>query len=221
MIDLPERANLRDLGGYPTRHGTTLARGLLFRGGELCTVDPALAAHLAEEVGIRRVVDLRMEDEARCGNTTLPGACERLHLPLFVDVPAHWANPIDRTPPSTARRYFEMAQVGRETLRQVVELLAEEPAQPTLIHCVAGRDRTGIVIATVLDLLDVPDDVIARDYALSGVMDDAEGRTAHPDNILLLLDLIRAEHGSVREMLLDAGATENTLDRLRAALVVP
>jgi len=221
MTEVPGRANLRDVGGLPTRDGASVVRGVLFRGAELCTVDPALAAHLVESVGIRRVVDLRMEDEARCGNTTLPGACERLHLPLFAVVPTHWANPIDRTPPSTARRYFEMAQIGRETLRQVVELLAEVPAQPTLIHCVAGRDRTGIVIACVLDLLGVPDDVIVRDYALSGVMDDAEGRSADPDNIRLLLDLIRAEHGSVREMLLDAGATESTLDRLRAALLVP
>jgi protein-tyrosine phosphatase len=221
MIEVPGRANLRDVGGLPTRDGTSVVRGALFRGAELCTVDPALAAHLVESVGIRRVVDLRMETEAACGSTTLPGACERVHLPLFSFVPPHWSSSIDRTPPSTAQRYFEMAQEGRPTIRRVVELLAESSSLPTLIHCVAGRDRTGIVIASLLDLLDVPDEVIARDYALSAVMDDAEGRSAHPENILLLLDLIRAEHGSVREMLLDAGATENALDRLRAALLVP
>ena len=220
MTEVPSHANLRDVGGLPTRDGGSVARGRLFRGADLCTVDPTIAAHLVEGVGIRRVVDLRMEAEAACGNTTLPGACERVHLPLFAAVLPHWSTTLDRTPPSTAQRYLEMTREGLPTLRRVVELLADSPSLPTLIHCVAGRDRTGIVIATVLDLLGVADEVIASDYALSAVRDDAEGRKAHPENILLLLELLRAEHGSVREMLLDSGLSPASVDRLRAALLV-
>jgi protein-tyrosine phosphatase len=112
-----------------------------------------------------------------------------------------------------------MTQAGMQTIARVVELLGDVRSRPTLIHCVAGRDRTGIVVACVLDLLDVPDDTIAADYALSSVVDDAEGRKALPDNILLLLDLIRERFGSVREMVLSAGASAAGIDRLRAALV--
>ena len=218
-IDLPERANLRDIGGYPTRSGATLASGRLFRSAELCTVDPAISARLVEAVGVRRVIDLRMEGEVREGAHTLPGVCEWIHLPLFAAIPPHWLQPTDRTPTSTAQRYFEMLQIGRSTLGRVVTLLTELPAKPTLIHCVAGRDRTGIIIACVLDLLDVPEDVIAADYALSEVMDDAEGRHAHPENILGLLELLRAEYGSTRQMLLDVGVPDDTIDRLKTALV--
>lgn len=60
---------------------------------------------------------------------------------------------------------------------------------------------------------------IAADYALSGVVNDAEGRNADPENILLFLHLIRGRFGSVREMLLAAGSSAAGIDRLRAELI--
>src|SRR5215218_1614417 len=144
-MDVPSSANLRDIGGYRTRGGATIASGRLYRGAELCALDPAISAHLVEVLGIERVIDLRMDGEVGDGDTSpLPPHCERVHLPLFTTVPPHWADPVERTPESTARRYFEMAQVGRATLGRIMTMLAELPPRPTLIHCVAGRDRTGI-----------------------------------------------------------------------------
>jgi protein-tyrosine phosphatase len=166
------------------------------------------------------VIDLRLDEEVEhAGAPVFPAGCEWVRLPLFDRVQAHWPDPIDRTPPSTAARYFEMAQVGTLAIARVVELLGDVRSSPTLIHCVAGRDRTGIVIACLLDLVDIPDETIAADYALSSVVNDAEGRTAHPDNILLLLRLIRERSGSVREMLISGGASATGIDRLHAALV--
>lgn len=218
-LDVPGCVNLRDLGGYTTRRGEMLAAGRLFRGAQPPAA-PESTAGLVQTMGLRRVIDLRMDEEvAHAGAPAFPQECEWIRLPLFDTVPPHWPNPIDRSPPSTAARYFEMAEIGTEAIARVVELLGEVNSKPTLIHCVAGRDRTGIVIACVLDLLDVPDPTIGADYSLSSVMDDPEGRTAHPDNILLLLQLIRERFGSVREMLLSAGAPATGIDRLRAALV--
>ena len=81
-----------------------LASGRLFRGAQLCSVDSAIAARLVEAVGIRRVIDLRMEEVVREGAHTLPAACEWIHLPLFTTVPPHWVHLTDRTPSSTGRR---------------------------------------------------------------------------------------------------------------------
>ncbi len=218
-LDVPGCVNLRDLGGYTTRRGEVLATGRLFRGAEP-SAGPEAAAGLVRAMGLRRVVDLRMDEEVeRAGAPAFPDGCEWIRLPLFDTIPSHWADPVDRTPPSTAARYFEMAQIGTPVIARVVELLGDVRSRPTLIHCVAGRDRTGIVVACLLDLLDVPDQTIAADYALSSVMDDAEGRTAHPDNILLLLQLIRERFGSIREMLLSAGASAVRIDRLHSVLV--
>lgn len=218
-LDIPGCLNLRDLGGYTTRRGEVLATGRLFRGAEP-PVTPEPAAGLVRATGVRRVIDLRMDEEVeKSGEPAFPEGCEWIRLPLCDTVPAHWPAPIDRTPQATAARYFEMAEVGTPAIARVVELLGDVSSTPTLIHCVAGRDRTGIVVACVLDLIDVPDPTIAADYALSSVMDDAEGRKADPDNILLLLQLLRGRFGSVREMVLSAGASATGIDRLHAALV--
>jgi hypothetical protein len=77
------------------------------------------------------------------------------------------------------------------------------------------------VIACVLDLLDVPDDAIAADYALSSVVDEPKGRRADPESIRHLFTSIRAEHGSIRQMVLSAGVHESTLERLALALLEP
>lgn len=219
-IELPGCVNLRDVGGHATRGGATLACGRLFRGAAPTGVDPAVAMQLVRDVCIRCVLDLRTAEEIREeGVIPWPQPCEHLHVPLVAAIRPHWPNPADRTPPSTARRYFEMAQAGTPALGRIVALLATPPARPTLIHCVAGRDRTGIVVACLLDLLDVPEEIIAADYALSEVVDDAEGRNADPENILLLLKLIRENYGSTREMLVGHGVPERTIDGLGAALI--
>lgn len=218
-LDVPGCVNLRDLGGYTTRRGDALAPGRLFRSAEF-PVAAEPAAGLVRVTGVRRFVDLRMDEEVeKSGVPAFPQGCEWIRLPLFDAVPPHWHTSITRTPPSTAARYFEMVEIGMAIIARVVELLGDVKSKPTLIHCVAGRDRTGIVVASVLDLIDVPDATIGADYALSSMMDDPEGRTAHPDNILLLLELIRERFGSVREMVLSAGASAASIDRLHRALV--
>lgn len=218
-LDVTGCVNLRDLGGCPTRRGEVLATGRLFRGAAP-PVAPASAAGLVRVMGLRRVFDLRMDEEVeQAGAPAFPEGCEWVRLPLFYTVRPDWPNPVDRSPAATAARYLEMAQDGAPAIARVVELLGDVRSRPTLIHCVAGRDRTGIVIACLLDLVDVPDAANAADYALSAIMDDAEGRTAHPDNILLLLQRIRERFGSVHEMLLAAGASAAGIDRLHAALM--
>ena len=220
-VEMPGCRNLRDVGGYPTRQGRTVVWGRLFRGAQL-PPEGSVAEHLDDKLGIRRIIDLRMIDEIR-QQGTIPSrrGGDRLHLPLFTEIPPHWyQHPIERTPTANAGRYFEMVELGRSTIKSVVELLASSPI-PTLIHCMAGRDRTGIVIGSILDLLDVPDEIIADDYALSSVMDDAEGRHADPSNILLLLERIRREYGSVEEMLLGDGLADDAVDGLRRSLTTP
>jgi protein-tyrosine phosphatase len=218
-LDVPGCVNLRDLGGYTTRRGEVLAGGRLFRGAQP-PGESASAEGLVRATGLRRVVDLRMDEEVRDADAAVfPEGCEWIRLPLFYRAQLHWPHPIDRTPPATAARYFEMTEAGTRTIARVVELLGDVREKPTLIHCVAGRDRTGIVVACLLDLLDVPDATIAADYALSSVVDDAEGRQARPDNILLLLQRIRERFGSVRGMVLGAGASVSGVERLHSALV--
>lgn len=111
-----------------------------------------------------------------------------------------------------------MLQEGIPTLLRILEALEDLASKPTAIHCAVGRDRTGIVIATLLDLLDVPDEVIAEDYALSGeVIHD--GEFAHEETMLLFLELVRKGHGSFHGLLINEGANESTLANVRGGLL--
>ena len=123
---------------------------------------------------------------------------------------------------------------------RAISALAGPGALPALVHCTAGKDRTGIVIAVVHALLGVPDAVIAEDYALSAerlrvnteealekqrialgvdVRERPELLEARPEWILGGLEWIRANHGTVRDYLIAHGVAPGDLDRLRAALI--
>ncbi|MBL7491423.1 tyrosine-protein phosphatase [Frankia sp. AgB1.9] len=130
-----------------------------------------------------------------------------------------------------------------DRLTAAVLALAEPGALPAIVHCSAGKDRTGLTIMLVLDLLGVPDEVIARDYALTAELLGDEAQAAirrlsasaaggDPDNlpsdlmssppelILTALARVRASHGSARGYLLAHGATDEALDALTEALLV-
>ena len=220
MIDLPGCLNMRDLGGYRTRSGRQVARGRLFRSGSLGGLAGEAAQRVVGSLGLRRVIDLRTQREVEeCPAAELPGHCTTIQAPLFRTIWWHWVAPADRSPEATARRYVEMLEEGAATVARVVDLLGDADECPTVIHCMAGRDRTGIVIACVLEVLGVPDAVIAEDYALSDALLD-DGGLAHAETMLCMLELVRARHGSVRALLIERAATTAALDRLATALLV-
>ena len=210
-------ANFRDVGGCLTSDGRRVARNRLYRSAAF-SWDPASAAPtFLESVGVRRVIDLRAQSECRPSDASSP-SLERLHIPFLESLEQYPDQPVDRSPSATAERYYEYLLVGRKSVARVLGTLADAHSMPTLLHCVAGRDRTGIAVAGALALLEVPDNAIARDYAESHVMDDAEGRNAHPDNILELLRIVRERHGSVEALLAGSGGSVS-FDRLGAALL--
>jgi hypothetical protein len=209
--------NLRDLGGLPTRGGLALVSGRFFR-----SADPARcgASEVFSLIGLRTAIDLRTRAEldARDDEFRLP-ACQHVHCPLFEAARSSWIAPPDQAPRATASRYLEMLQDGTPALATIVSELARRAADPFVIHCAAGRDRTGIVVACLLDLLDVTDDAIAADYAASDALVHDGGR-AHAETILKFLALVRARHGSTSELLRAQGVPDAAFDAFAGALLV-
>lgn len=213
------RRNLRDLGGLPTRKpGVVVKRGHLFRSSALSAFEPDEQRALVS-LKISRAIDLRTRAEVtQAGTAVVSTEFRVIHSPLFENPRSNWIAPPDQSPQATASRYFEMLQDGLGTFHTIVTELVQPNAAPVVICCSAGRDRTGIVVACLLDLLGVPDEAIATDYAQSDSFHPESGR-AHAATIHELLTLVRHRHRSVRDMLVAGGLARTTVEALRRELL--
>jgi protein-tyrosine phosphatase len=230
-IDLPGLYNLRDLGGYPTADGELPWRTLL-RSDALHQLDAVgLAGLLA--LGLRTIVDLRTHVEAEIAPTPLDLlAARHAHVSIL-------GGDLQALPLELDAIYGYVVRQCGGAIADAIRPLCAPQAFPALVHCSAGKDRTGIVIAMVLAVLGVPDDVIAADYALSGgyldpsrtaaigqlqagtgLGDQLTGEllSSPPRLIRDVLDAARAGHGSVDGYLCAHGLRPADLAALRAAL---
>jgi protein-tyrosine phosphatase len=232
--------NVRDLGGLPTRDGRTTRRNRLFRADGVHRLDGA-DLEKARRLGLRTVIDLRTEGEIELGGRFPVEHYEVAwhHLPILRRL---WADDdlvATAGPVQFLRdRYVEMLSEGRQSLVQIVELAGT--GEPTLFHCAAGKDRTGVVAALLLGLVGVPHDEIADDYhataaAMAAFVDWI--RAAHPEAVdamtsqpveyleapreamLAFLDHVDEQYGSIDGLARELGVHEAMVDRLRAALL--
>lgn len=161
--------NFRDVGGLPLSKGGTTKRGVLFRSESLQEATDEDAQLLLGECAITSVVDLRSARETVTeGRGPLAGASV-----TYVNVPLNPA-PVDLTTASdmrpgelTAQVYRAFADDAAGGLPRVFRLLPHLLETPTLVHCAAGKDRTGLVIAMSLEIAGVERDAVIADYLVS------------------------------------------------------
>ena len=218
-VTLLRSRNFRDLGGLPTRGlGLCVRPACLFRSSVPSAFEPDQWRALTS-LKVRTAIDLRMDAEVAQPLASLFAAEVRvLHHPLFQTARQNWIAPPDQSPKATALRYFEMLQDGLGTVAAVIAHAACPEAMPFLVSCSAGRDRTGIVVACLLDLLDVTDEAIALDYAQSDGFHPQSGR-AHAETIHEFLALVRGRYDSIESMLSPLGVTLNIRQTLRRELL--
>lgn len=229
--------NFRDVGGYAGLDGRRVRWRRMFRADSLHRIHEEDAAAFAA-LGIRTVIDLRREHEvARFGRVAEHYGVDYRNLVLEhvdweeVDHPAEVVH--ERW---LADRYLNFAEDGRDGIAASLRLIADPVAAPVVVHCMAGKDRTGTVCALALSLLGVSDDDITADYALTTAamrpLTEYLLRTS-PETIqgnehmfdspaeamqLFLTDL-RALHGSVEAYAEDIGITGDEIASLRAHLL--
>ena len=209
--------NFRDLGGYRSADGGLVRWRVLFRADGLHRLTPADLRCL-RRLGLRTVVDLRTAGEVDDrGRIEAHPDVRYHHLPMFDVLPpveelAQWERP-----EFVAAEYLRMLAAGAATMRAVLGMLTDPATYPVAYHCFAGKDRTGILSAVVLELLGVSDEDIIADYALSREgMDrmlawlrernpdraeeiDASASAiaaAEPASMAAFLEGLRSEHGS-------------------------
>lgn len=168
VIEFERLHNFRDVGGYLTQDGRTVAWRRLYRSDSLAKLGGADWERFLT-LGVRTVIDLRYAWEIE----------KKGRVPDHDGIAYHNFSvehrPYDQTamdPDVDPARLFadkhaEVANDGVRELRASIEVIASHGTVPVVVHCTTGKDRTGLVIALVLGLLGVSEDDIVADYALT------------------------------------------------------
>ena len=258
-IDLDGAENVRDLAGLPTADGQRIQAGRLIRSDSLQELSPADVRRLVEEVGVRSVVDLRTGVEVRSergGPMTKEPSVDIFHLSLFPEagettdaavvdedepVVLPWHNE-ERSAVAERRGasgiYLRYLDDRADSIVAALRVIAESEGA-TIVHCAAGKDRTGVVIACALAEVGVTRDAIVDDYTRSAerieavyhrlgarrtYRDDLRGtdvdhhrpRARTMDRMLAAVDEI---HGGIPAWLRAHGWTAQDAARLRQKLL--
>ena len=234
--------NFRELAGYPAAGGV-IRHGRVYRSGALELMTEADRAWLEAELAIRTILDLRHEDELamRKGphplehrvrpHTIFPSTVRQEDL--IAELNGLYGAGI------SPQRYLHYLSIGGDRLASAFQLFADEANYPFLVHCTAGKDRTGVLLGLIMDVVGCSDEDIAREYGLSDANTDQliaylmrsgrqlEGSEAEirarlatpPEKMAGFIQLMRAKYGSAADFFLPQGVSENDIEAVRALLL--
>jgi protein-tyrosine phosphatase len=256
-IPLDGASNFRDFGGYATADGRRVKWRRLFRSDHLAGLTASDFEQLAPH-GIRLVCDLRRDSEVMAAPTHWPGTAgpEIFNSPLLgnsaTSAPRAVPDPNECRDGEWARAYMRKTYARLVTepvplaaFGRIFERLATADAFPALIHCTAGKDRTGATCALILSALGVAREHVVEDFMLTGkyynlspdvkrhisqIIESSQlgavGEEAltpilsvEPSYIETTLDLIDAEGGIDAFLQRKAGVDPAALQRLRDELL--
>nr|WP_222131625.1 tyrosine-protein phosphatase [Pseudonocardia sp. C8] len=230
--------NARDVGGLPLEGGGRVRRGVLLRTEALEGLSPGDVARLTGEYGVVQVLDLRKDEEILVhGPGALADAGITVHRLSFIPETGRGLPEIDDDADPMVGHY--LAYLGDRAGNVVagVRRLAEQETGATVVHCAAGKDRTGVLVALVCSAVGVPRADVVADYALSATRIEAlfrrwtagRGEPMPPSADLdrhrpraevmeTFLRLLDERHGGPVGWLQENGLTGDELARLRSRL---
>lgn len=230
--------NVRDLGGFATASGRRTRWKTIVRAGNLSKLTEAGRQALID-YGVGTVIDVR--DPRECAvdldqfheTGRWAGRVNYVSEPLISE--AEWA--AIRDPEVLRQGYVVTLDLSMKNIGRVMSAIARAQPGGVVVHCHAGKERTGVVAALLLALAGVPDDVIAEDYVDSDrflrsfyeeraqVQADPEQRArilrgfvSHPDHMLVPLARLRS-FGGIDGYLRTAGVTHEEVIALRERML--
>ena len=197
-LNLAGASNFRDLGGYRTGDGRTVRWRQIFRSNHL--------GHLTgEDIGVVRGLGVRSAFDFRGAHERAEALCGMTDITVYslpvepTVVAALRAIAASGTALSTAHAvevmrdsYRSYVQQNTPRFRTLFAHLLEDSA-PLVIHCTAGKDRTGFACALILHTLGVPDEVISEDYLLTNrfYRRDPSASSDLPDDVRQVLGSVQ------------------------------
>ena len=201
-LNLKNAPNARDAGGYPAMDGMIMGRNLLYRCGKLSEITET-ECDVIQRAGIKTIIDLRSDEERQSAPDAecLFEFAEYKSLPIVVNA-------------SSRIEAYEAFATDAEistAISTVFNILAERDNLPVIIHCSAGKDRAGGMVALVHLLLGVKRDDIMADYLLSL----KAGKDVKTGWLQASLDKVWAE-GGIEVFLSNRGIGRETQQAVRA-----
>jgi protein-tyrosine phosphatase len=199
-LDWPGCDGYRDLGGIRTSDGRAVRAGVLARsaghhGLSAATVEAVRAGAVA------RIVDLRWAWECEQAPSPFLGHAVHRHVPMLEDVLGY------DPPPDT---YAPMLEYNRTRIAQAFAAVADAPPGPVVVHCTAGRDRTGVLVALLLQVAGAGSEAIAADYAVSA---------GSPTPMINTLAHLQDRYGGASPYLRACGVRQQELTAVRSRLL--
>jgi protein-tyrosine phosphatase len=252
-LTLDGAVNARDLGGVALEQGGTTRRGVVLRTDNLQGLSAEDVRRLVEEQDVRRVVDLRTGVEVELegpGPLATDGRVDVRHRSLYpefgrrtdveVDTVFPWQGRErdgDRDETPAVRSYLGYIRDRPDSIVCALRDMAEGPGA-TIVHCAAGKDRTGVVCALALAVAGAGREAIVADYEATAERIDeimarllssptyaadldgspAAAHSPRPETMHRVLDVLDERHGGPLGWLEEAGFTEADADALRARL---
>lgn len=167
--------NFRDLGGYPSFDGRRTRWRLVYRSGNLHELTRADLERFSR-LGIKAVFDLRGSAERSLAPDPVPS----VHLPVLDEQAAEegagllFARTSEEAEEAVFRLYWGMLERRASVFGQLLAALADPGNLPAVVHCTAGKDRTGIAAALLLSALGVGREAVLSDYRLTGRVADGD-----------------------------------------------
>jgi len=230
--------NVRDLGGHPTEDGRETRFGAVVRADSVRKLSPSGWDALVDH-GIRTIVDLRFHSELEA-DPPLALTVDVVHVPVFPEPSPEWQE-IDAIgdaagpgAPGIRAVYAELLRRRAARFAEAVTAVARAGKGGVVVHCTAGKDRTGLVSALLLRLAGVSIDNVATDYAATtaNLRDDTEAWIAAAANEgerewrrrvsgspPEAMAGVLADLGDVAAYLRSAGAAESDFQRVRGRLL--
>ena len=172
ILPMQNIRNFRDIGGYETMQGDQVAWGKIFRSGDLGSPTSGDQEYI-RQLGIRSVLDLRDEYEIKKRPDEIQFGANYQHIHVAHRVMVTRLAVLFRRQ-NLLKQFVNSYKTaildqGAESIGRIVEILSHPENLPALLHCTAGKDRTGVSIAIILMALGVPENTIIEDYTLSNM----------------------------------------------------
>jgi len=229
--------NFRDIGGYLNQDGKRVKKGLYFRAGRQDRMSDKDLSQLSD-LKISTQIDLRKPDEVSDQGKGPLEAMGAKYINIAV-IPEGGSDQLSRLVGDTGisgKRYLGYLEFGPTSWLRLFGILANEGNLPVVLHCTAGKDRTGVSTAFLLSVLGVSREVIEADYLLTNLdterqADFIESTVGYPEGydrermmaiagvpetaMRDFLDGVESKWGTVVEYLEKIGVTQEQMETIR------